>query len=141
MSDPRHHMYLSTVVEAMAWELPYGDDPLFFGRVFGDGSCKGPLHRGMSRAGFSVVQLDSLQECAGIRTCLRGNLPHRIQENSGAELFAVLQWFRHLSPIHSLHEYCVDSQWVLDGFCQVYNALDPWTPFWSIWKQVLDCKS
>ena len=80
MSDPRHHMYLATVVELLEWELPFGDEPLFFGKVFGDGSWKNPLHRGMARAGWAVIQMDSLQECADIRICLRGSLPHRIQE-------------------------------------------------------------
>ena len=73
-------MYVAEPPTAIEWEVPFGGEPLFFGRVYGDVSCRHPVHRGLSRAGWAVIQLVSMHEESGIRIAVRGCLPHRVQE-------------------------------------------------------------
>ena len=65
--DPRSDAVLTDAgCGDVEWLVPMGDEPLFFGRVFGDGSCYHPTQRLISRAGWAVVQLVATSKTARV---------------------------------------------------------------------------
>jgi hypothetical protein len=65
-----------------------------------------------------------------------GTLPGRVQTISGAELYSVLIWLRHLSPWYEGQVLHSDSSWVVSGWNGEYDVLGPWTPFREIWLAI-----
>ena len=90
------------------------------------------------RAGWSVGEVS--RDLRG-RICVgrnaHGTLPGPVQTTEGAELFALLQWLRHIDPISLLTpRFFTDNQRVADGWNMGWNTGEPWVEHRDLWEQV-----
>ena len=88
-----------------------------FGReAFSDGSTIRPQCQWTARSGWSVVQIGSSGQ---LLTSAYGTLPHAIQDNNAAEIWAVFMWLRHLDPTVTSATLYSDSLNAVNGFADL----------------------
>jgi len=138
VADPRYNMPGPCEPPAVKWWLnEYGGEALFSGPCFGDGSVVDGGHEWSARAGWSIVEVTSIDRLpVEVRRSVCGTLPGLIQTISGAELYCVLIWLRHLSPLYTEHVYYSDSSWVVQGWNREFSTTEAWTPFRGIWESI-----
>ena len=146
LPDPRSRQPPPAEPEVVRWTLGNGDEALFSGDAFADGSCTrlNPQWRLAERAGWAIAEVfyDSVARKPVVGRWAAGTLPGVVQTPEGAELYPLLFWLRHLDPTTvRAPRLFTDCKRVADGYNGLWDVEAHDVPHRDWWLQIMGLKA